>query len=184
NGPPVNSSYPAGCFIEDYIYTANSGDLDQRNGRFCVTPEYPNGTYAYFVTLDGQLNPAFPYTFYGTYYGVVQAGNTGPNSGHNTITESTSTYTPTGISESNSEIKFQVSQNPTTDLTFIYFEPESPNNITGELYDSKGRLVQTITNMQPTISYTLDLTAYPAGIYFLRMKAGEQGAVAKIVKLK
>ena len=26
--------------------------LDENNGRFCVTPEYPNGTYAYFATFD------------------------------------------------------------------------------------------------------------------------------------
>jgi len=77
NGPAVNSTYPAGCFIEDYIYTAGSGDLDARNGRFCKTPEYPNGIYAYFVTIDASLAPAFPYTFFGTYYGTVQTGNTG-----------------------------------------------------------------------------------------------------------
>jgi photosystem II stability/assembly factor-like uncharacterized protein len=41
--------YPEGFFIEDYVYTAN-GDLDQNNGRYCITPEFPNGTYAYFST--------------------------------------------------------------------------------------------------------------------------------------
>jgi len=43
-------SYPAGFFVEDYVYTAN-GDLDENNGRYCITPEFPNGTYAYFSTL-------------------------------------------------------------------------------------------------------------------------------------
>jgi hypothetical protein len=184
NGPAVSSTYPAGCFLEDYIYTANSGDLDQRNGRFCVTPEYPNGTYAYFVTIDASLTPTFPYTFYGTYYGVVQSGNIGPNSGHNTISESVTTYTPTGIDENQQEIRFQVSQNPTRDLAFIYFEPYGPNNITGRLYDIRGRLLQTITNMQPTISYTLDLSAYPDGVYYLRLEAGSQAASTRIIKAK
>jgi hypothetical protein len=184
NGPPMNTTYPAGCFLEDYTYTANSGDLDQRNGRFCVTPEYPNGTYAYFVTIDASLTPSFPYTFYGTYYGTVQAGNTGQNSGHNTISETVTTYSPTGIFEQEQEIKFQVSQNPTKDLAFIYFEPYGPNNITGRLYDLKGRLLQTITNMQPTISYTLDLSAYSDGVYFLRLEAGGQSVSTKIIKTK
>src|ERR1041385_4147979 len=48
NGPAVSATYPAGCFLEDYSYVQGSGDLDDRNGRFCVTPEYANGTYAYF----------------------------------------------------------------------------------------------------------------------------------------
>ena len=34
-------------FVEDY-YFSNSGDLDYNNGRFCVTPDFPNGIYAYF----------------------------------------------------------------------------------------------------------------------------------------
>jgi hypothetical protein len=60
-----------GSFVEDYIYLNGAGDLDQYNGRFCVTPEFPKGTYAYFVTTDLIGKPAFPYTigsnyFYGT----------------------------------------------------------------------------------------------------------------------
>jgi hypothetical protein len=51
DGPPI-SEYPAGSFIDDYTYDFQSGDLDSYNGRFCKTPEYPNGTYAYFITID------------------------------------------------------------------------------------------------------------------------------------
>ena len=29
--------------------------LDENNGRFCVTPEFPNGTYAYFSTINNGL---------------------------------------------------------------------------------------------------------------------------------
>ena len=52
--------FPAGFFVEDYTYT-NSGDLDENNGRFGKTPEFPNGVYAYFATLDSVSNPKFPY---------------------------------------------------------------------------------------------------------------------------
>ena len=48
--------------LEDYEYIENSGTLDEHNGRYCVTPEYPNGTYAYFVTINEYLDPIFPYT--------------------------------------------------------------------------------------------------------------------------
>jgi hypothetical protein len=46
--------------VEDYVFN-NSGTLDEYNGRFCVTPEYPNGIYAYFCTLDTTNTPEFPY---------------------------------------------------------------------------------------------------------------------------
>ncbi|MEY3470455.1 MAG: Prochlorococcus phage, partial [Actinomycetota bacterium] len=64
------SEFPEGFFVEDYKFT-NSGDLDRYNGRFCVTPEFPNGTYAYFSTFkidqDNNIVGSFPY-FIGNEY--------------------------------------------------------------------------------------------------------------------
>lgn len=39
-----------GTFVEDWEYVPGSGDLDECNGRFGATPEYPNGTYYYVLT--------------------------------------------------------------------------------------------------------------------------------------
>lgn len=41
---------PDGKFTADYEYVAGSGDLDECNGRFGVTPEYPQGIYHYYIT--------------------------------------------------------------------------------------------------------------------------------------
>ena len=65
------SAFTVGFFVEDYSFT-NSGDLDENNGRFCKTPEYPNGVYAYFAgistnTSTGTLDPKYPY-FVGNIY--------------------------------------------------------------------------------------------------------------------
>jgi hypothetical protein len=49
NRPPV-SIYPMGVFKQDHDYIAGSGDLDECNGRFGVTPEFPNGIYHYYAT--------------------------------------------------------------------------------------------------------------------------------------
>jgi hypothetical protein len=74
NGPRT-SLYPLGSFIEDYEFVGN-GDLDEYNGRYCITPEFPNGVYAYFSTFfegtgSGQFlnykTPKFPYVI-GNYY--------------------------------------------------------------------------------------------------------------------
>ena len=59
------AGFSAGYFVEDYRYT-NSGDLDRHNGRFCKTPDFPNGVYAYFVgvqtsTTTNRLIPEYPY---------------------------------------------------------------------------------------------------------------------------
>ena len=70
NGPPI-STFPLGFFVEDYEYLGN-GDLDENNGRYCITPDYPKGTFAYFATINPSENetsgtfknfrsPAFPY---------------------------------------------------------------------------------------------------------------------------
>jgi len=61
------TGFSNGFFVEDYQYT-NSGDLDENNGRFGKTPEFPNGIYAYFATINStSLEPQFPY-FIGNSY--------------------------------------------------------------------------------------------------------------------
>ena len=72
NRPPT-SVFPPEFFIEDFTYkeTTDESVLDENNGRFCVTPEYPNGAYVYFATLDSTAasdgifknfkKPKFPY---------------------------------------------------------------------------------------------------------------------------
>ena len=55
------SSFSSGFFVDDFVFN-NSGDLDIHNGRFCRTPDYPKGTYAYFVGIaTNSLSPVFPY---------------------------------------------------------------------------------------------------------------------------
>ncbi|MBL7754520.1 MAG: YHYH protein, partial [Chitinophagaceae bacterium] len=64
DGPAVSTTYPLGYFREDYEFVAHPGDptyLDEHNGRFCKTPEYPNGIYCYFATVDANHNSAYPY---------------------------------------------------------------------------------------------------------------------------
>lgn len=93
-GPAINATYPLGLYLEDFEYVDGLGDLDEHNGRFCITPEYPQGTYAYFVTLNDMLEATYPYTLGPTYYGVVTPGNTGPQSGHVVVSEPVNIYNP------------------------------------------------------------------------------------------
>ena len=74
---PTLSDEPAGRFIEDYEYVFALGDLDQYNGRFCKTPDFAEGRYCYFVTIDAtdDGNPTFPYVMGPNYNSVVDPWN-------------------------------------------------------------------------------------------------------------
>ena len=75
----VNDGYILGDLTSDYIYDSSVGTLDEYNGKFGVTPEYPNGTYAYFMTEDGSGNPVYPYAIGPKYYSEpIFEGNTVP----------------------------------------------------------------------------------------------------------
>ena len=81
NRPPT-SIFPEGFFVEDYSHFEVSDDdvLDANNGRFCITPEYPNGTYAYFTTINSDSDnsgvfekykkPVFPYLIGDNYQSI------------------------------------------------------------------------------------------------------------------
>ncbi|HEV2453398.1 MAG TPA: YHYH protein, partial [Verrucomicrobiae bacterium] len=87
-GPNVSSNYPLDDYMEDNDYlgdliNTNTGtnfqqgvdfDLDQYNGRWCVTPDFPNGNYAYFVAINSNGTPAFPYDIGRGFYGNPVGG--------------------------------------------------------------------------------------------------------------
>ena len=81
-GPDVSARYQLGRYCEDFEFLGDLGetqgkdfDLDIYNGRFCVTPEFPNGTYAYFVTINADGAPAYPYVIGRQWYGVPSGGD-------------------------------------------------------------------------------------------------------------
>ena len=66
----VQSGYILGDLVQDYIHDSSVGTLDEFNGKFAVTPDYPNGTYAYFMTEDSSGNPVYPYVIGRKFYGT------------------------------------------------------------------------------------------------------------------
>lgn len=86
-GPDVSGTYPLGRYIEDNDFLGDLGftqttgatvrdfDLDIYNGRNCVTPEFPGGTYAYFTTINATGTPVFPYNIGRQFYGNTTTAN-------------------------------------------------------------------------------------------------------------
>jgi len=164
DGPPVNTTYPLGYFREDYEFVAsNSPDiLDVHNGRFCVTPEYPNGIYAYFCTVDQRWNSAYPYAVGPTFYGTRTASKV------QTIGEATTVFNPvTAVFEMGKDLKINIFPNPASDFIAVQTEGLLRAQVDIRLFDLSGRLLQkTEINPGSTIGYFDCRTLYD-GIYLV-----------------
>lgn len=189
-GPPVSTQYPLGCFTEDYEPATGSFDLDSHNGRFCVTPEYPAGTYAYFITIDQQRNPEYPYIIGSTYYGEVVAGNTPPG-GHVTITEPVTQYIPvTGIEGTNEAADFNLYQNypnPFNPETNIKFSISKSGQTNLKVYDMTGKEVASLLNEKLIQgSYVVKFNAgnLASGVYYYELTSDNFKQIKKMILIK
>jgi hypothetical protein len=178
-GPKISNNYPLGHYKEDYSYVAGSGNLDMHNGRFCITPEYPAGTYAYFATVNEENNPAYPYTIGHSYYGIVQSGNIGTFSGHNEIAETAITYVSSG--KSANEIDMLVYPNPAQDYVYIYVAPSYNNNITATVTDMAGKVISKQNNLQPGITYEINVSMAMDGLYFVKLENETSLGIQKFI---
>ena len=178
NGPAINTTYFLGYFREDYEYVNESGEdfLDEHNGRVCVTPEYPNGSYAYFCTVDENHNSYYPYAVGPTFYGVYS------NASVNSINEGTTIYSPSvGIDESINELNFDVFPNPGMDLLAIQANGLVKSPLEIKLLSSTGSLVlQTRIFPGQTIAY-FDLQTLMQGIYIVDINTGESHKTFRVV---
>tara|TARA_B100000902_G_scaffold126880_2_gene126337 strand:- start:33579 stop:43895 length:10317 start_codon:yes stop_codon:yes gene_type:complete len=96
DGPPT-TKYPLGSFVNDYVYTHKSGSLDENNGRFCITPDFPEGTYAYFITIDSNQVPQFPYVVGKNYYSLPVDSNYNSNINQNDIPKNAKRFFSAGM---------------------------------------------------------------------------------------
>jgi len=167
NGPDTGK-YPLGSFIDDYrwVPSVNSGktELDQNNGRFCITPEYPNGTYAYFITVDATEVPQFPYILGVNFYSLPVDSNYNSNISQDDIPVGLRAYRTTlterngsGFSGSLLDVKSgNVSSGYVEDST-VNFSPGNNVYIDNKATDGKGSVVvveqvtgQDVTSIEST----------------------------------
>jgi hypothetical protein len=181
-GPAIGGQYPLGSFLEDYEYVGGLGDLDEHNGRFCITPEYPNGIYAYFVTIDGNEDPVFPYVLGPTYYGTVQPGNTGPNSGHNTVNEPVVTYVPgsTIITEPVDDSFVTILNNNGSGQPCFRLGDGLQGSASATLFDLNGREIYLMQNLQAGSSYAI-AEGFAHGMYLLEIRDDTHRTVVRVV---
>jgi hypothetical protein len=188
-GPNVSTQYPLGCFVEDYEAATSGNDLDAFNGRFSVTPEYPNGTYAYFITIDSLGNPVYPYIIGKQYRGEVVPGNTPPG-GHIVISEPVTQYIITNIENENSDIGYNLYQNypnPFNPETNIKFDISKTAQTSLKIYDTKGSEVRSLLSeklIPGTYVVKFSSSDLASGIYYYKLTTGNKEAIKKMVLVK
>ncbi len=174
-GPDVSTTYPIGFYCEDYEWlAANGGDLDQYNGRFCVTPEYPAGTYAYFVTTDAAGNAAFPYYLGIYYYGVPDAANLVPVPNISIPSGATSCLLPVTNGVQNvlaAGNQFAIYPNPASDHITLTTTPGVFTHVA--IYDQLGAVKLQAVLSGPNTDLGTQLST---GIYFVKCFNNNNGA--------
>jgi hypothetical protein len=185
---PNSTPLPAvlGAYSEDFEFVAGLGDLDIHNGRICKTPEYPDGIYCYFATIDSDNNPVYPYLIGDTYYGVTAIGG-GPG-GANSFTQATvpagvTVYNQTtsikDIFEKNQEVNVYTSSDK--ELLVVQASLYQPFDRKVRLVNISGQTVKAETLYQgSTMCYFNLQTVYP-GIYFVEINTGGNPIVKKVL---
>lgn len=160
-----------GLYVEDYEFTKTEGPIDDCNGRFGVTPDFPQGTYYYVVTDDW---PGFPRCFYGTV--VDNSFRIGP-----ACPESTAEIDCSPASTNSVKIldglELKLYPNPTGN--YISIEGQTTANITQlSIYNSRGQVL----HHSKTDFGRINLSQWSAGTYFMQITAGNTEITRKIIK--
>ncbi|NQY08867.1 MAG: YHYH protein [Flavobacteriales bacterium] len=177
-GPDVttNGDFDIGTYVQDYMYDDDNGSLDEYNGRMCVTPEYPEGTYAYFLSTDDSGDPEFPYILAGSYYGELSNSDLN-NAGDFTLPTSGLTIQSIFISVAELEaIGVSVYPNPTADVVNVSTTTIA-QSIT--IVSSAGQIVSSVN---PTSTQTaIDVSDLANGIYIISINSNNTVATQKLV---
>jgi hypothetical protein len=182
NGPAVNQvvgtqTFFNGYFREDYEYVAHPTDptyLDSHNGRFCITPEYPNGIYCYFATVDANHKSTYPYVVGPTYYGTVAVTTV------TTVPTGTTTYVLANETFNLDKTKVTIYPNPASDFIAIQTDLIE-NDLNVELIDELGKIVKTTKILQGSTLSIIETDSIYNGIYFVRISNGKTSKSYKVI---
>ena len=162
-GPDVSAAIPLGHYLEDYTYKgdlsftqydgtgsfneATHFDLNEYNVRWSVTPEFPNGTWAYFTCIEPNGTPTFPYNI-SRYYFANPSGNTATN------IPATATQVFQGGPEKNLSITSLAIEEASNDITLVWSSVEGGNYTVFRSETLEESDWQTLSVVNPTDSAT------------------------------
>lgn len=166
-----------GYFREDYEHVEHPNEeeyLDAHNGRYCITPEYPEGIYAYFATVDENWNSEYPYAVGPTFYGIYE------NRIVNSINESTTEYLSNNSFDIN-EVGISVIPNPASDLIAVQIKDLITSDLNITLFDINGKSIEIKKiNAGSTIAYFNIETLYD-GIYLIKISSKDFTITKRVI---
>ncbi len=171
DGPDVNATYPLGHYREDYEFVAHLGEadfLDEHNGRFCVTPEYPDGIYAYFCTVDENWNSAYPYAVGPTFYGTKVAAKVPAISESVTAYNATPDFVATDFLTSSELVVYP---NPASDIIAVQANGIVRENIDVRLFDTSGKLIAQTSILKGSTIAWFDASVLYNGNYLIEFSS-------------
>ena len=166
-----------GTYVEDYEFNESIGGcvLDQCNGRFGVTPDFPNGTYYYVMTEEF---PVVPRCFAGTPDMSFSIGPPPAGCGVSNANEICSALT-IGVSATEMAdrlIVFPVPANAEILNVFVAGnDPIKPNAIS--ILDSSGRLIKT-----NSFSQQVSVGELSTGVYFIKFSFDNTEITKRFIK--
>ena len=166
-----------GYFKEDYEYVAHPTDptyLDEHNGRFCITPEYPNGIYCYFATVNADNSSAYPYIIGPTFYGNKTGAKV------TSVTETTTTYVLANDNFVLNNAKISVYPNPASDF-FTVQTDFVENELKVEVINELGQLIKESKILQGTTFCVIETDTLYNGIYFVKISDGKNSKNIKVI---
>ena len=165
-----------------YLENCTCGEdyLDEHNGRFCITPDYPSGIYCYFATVDANWNSAYPYAVGPTFYGVYDVSTV------SSIPGGATTYNIPVSTNQNllNNIEISIYPNPATDFIVMQFNTLVKENITVELFDITGKRIQKSMIYQGSTITNFDTKKLVKGEYLVRFTSQEETITKKIMIVK
>lgn len=176
DGVSSPSGTPDGIYVEDYEFISSSTELDECNGRYGITPDFPSGTYFYVITDSW---PFIPRCFGGTV--LDNSFRVGPGASCPVSTASTDCATNPVLSIENIDLSKVVTiyPNPTSDYLNIEIPTSlNSNKISLTLLNSLGEQVLQFENN----SKRVDITAIQVGTYYLSVKHSTDEFIQKIIK--
>ena len=162
-----------GFYIEDYEFENPDWPLDECNGRFGVTPEFPNGTYYYLLTDNW---PYIPRCFYGNV--IDNSFRIGPNC-PDSDAEIDCTEEVVNVIGQINNVNIYIKPNPSSSLLQIYgFDSSVAQEISQiSIYDLNGKIWFIAKGFKENI----DISNLARGSYFLQINLNNSQVTKKIV---
>ncbi|MEA3479736.1 MAG: T9SS type A sorting domain-containing protein [Bacteroidota bacterium] len=183
NGAEI-ASYPSNVYwLNSFEFNSmiNGSDTWGDDGIFKSEEHFPDTSYYAGVFSNGYMGFRL-YQGLDTIYGWVKIT---ASSGHVTVYEYAA-YQPNlaGIDQRSLLTEVKVYPNPCTDVTHLRFTFHDSRFTTIDLYSISGMKIRELVNevkMPGAYELNIDVSQLPAGVYFIRIQAGKELVVRKLI---